>query len=277
MSNGSSGRRRRKNASAMKMVGSLIGTFRRAGGYTQRSVADRLLVDEETIASIERGRRALKEDLAAALDELLDTKGALSVAVANMPEVDLFPRWAEEFIDLEREALALSSYQNQALPGLLQTEAYAQAVFRNDVPALTENEIEQRVAARVGRQEILHRAVPPTVSFIISEAVLKDRPGGHDVYVEQLRCLREYADLPGVTQQVMPLGGEFHAGLSGPFVLVETADHQRVAYVEGQLHGRLIADPDEVSVLEHKYAMLRTQALNPEETKGLLDTLPGEQ
>lgn len=275
--NSGSGKGRRKNASAMKMVGALIGVFRRTAGYTQRELAERLRLDEQTLASIEQGRRSLRLEYAVFLDELLDTKGALAVAVENMPEVDLFPRWAEEFIDLEREALALSSYQNQALPGLLQTKRYARAVFRNDVPALSEDEIEQRVAARVERQEILHRKEPPTASFVISEAALKDRLGGGEVYIEQLRQLREWADLPGVTLQIMPLGREFHAGLSGPFVLVETSDHQRVAYVEGQLNGRLIADPDEVSVLERKYAMLRTQALNPQETKSLLDRLLGEQ
>lgn len=275
--NSGSGKSRRKNASATKMVGALISVFRRTAGYTQRELAERLRVDEQTLASIEQGRRSLRTEYAVFLDELLDTKGALSVAVENMPEVDLFPRWAEEYIDLEREALALSSYQNQALPGLLQTKGYARAVFRNDVPALSEDEIEQRVTARVERQEILHRKDPPTASFIISEATLKDRLGGDEVYFQQLRLLREWADLPGVTLQVMPLGRDFHAGLSGPFVLVETSDHQRVAYVEGQLNGRLIADPDEVSVLERKYAMLRTQALNPQETKSLLGRLLGEQ
>ena len=274
---GIDGNRRRKNASAMKMVGGLLGTFRKAAGHTQRSLAHEVLVDEETIASIEQGRRVLKQDLAHALDELLDTKGALAVAVAHMPEVDLFPRWAEEFIDLEREALALSSYENQALPGLLQTPAYARAVFLNDVPALTEDEIEQRVAARIDRQEVLQRKVPPTATFIISEVTLMDRLGGHEVYVEQVRRLREWAGTPGVTLQVMPVGREFHAGLSGPFVLIETPDHQRVAYVEGQRNGRMSADPDEVSLLERKYAMLRTQALNSQESMGLLDRILGER
>ena len=218
----------------------------------------------------------LKPDLAAQLDELLDTKGALSVALENMPEIDLFPRWAEEYIDLEREALALSWYDNQVLPGLLQTPAYARAVFLNDVPALTEDEIEQRVAARMERQEVLRRAEPPTVSFVVSEVTVMDRLGGDAVHAEQLRRLREWADLPAVTLQIMPVGRDFHAGLSGPFILVETPDHQRVGYAEGQLHGRMVAEPDEVSVLERKYAMLRSQALNPQESRDLLDRLLGD-
>jgi transcriptional regulator with XRE-family HTH domain len=270
-------RPRRKNASAMKMVGALLAVFRSAAGFTQRGLAERVVVDEETIASIEQGRRPLKGDLATVLDELLDTKGALSTALTHMPEVDLFPRWAEEYMDLEREALALSWYDNQVLPGLLQTEAYARAVFRNDVPVLTENEIGQRVAARVERQEILQRREPPTVSFVISEVALRDTLGGDEVHVEQLGRLREWAMLPGVTIQVMPLGRDFHAGLAGPFTVIETPDHQRIAYVEGQRRGWLIADLDEVSNLERKYAMLRTQALNAQEGRRLLSRLLGEQ
>jgi transcriptional regulator with XRE-family HTH domain len=268
---------RKKNASAMRMVGAQLAALRKAAGHTQRSLAERVVVDEETIASIEQGRRPLKEDLAQLLDELLEAKGVLSVAVNNLPELDLFPRWAEEYIDLEREAIAQSWYENQVLPGLLQTEAYARAVLRNDVPALTGKEIELRVAARIARQEVLHREDPPTVSFIFSEVTLLDRLGGRAVQVEQLQRLLEWTDVPGVTLQVMPVGREFHAGLAGPFILLETPDHQRLAYTEAPRGSRIIADPDEVSYLERRYAMLRTQALNPYETKSLLCHFLGER
>ncbi|MFF1730743.1 Scr1 family TA system antitoxin-like transcriptional regulator [Streptomyces sp. NPDC058247] len=270
-------RPRRKNASAMKMVGSLVAVFRSAAGFTQRALAERVVVDMETIASIEQGRRPLKGDLATVLDELLDTKGALATAVQNMPEVDLVPRWAEEFLDHEREALAISSYQNQVLPGQLQTEAYARAVFRSRVPALDADEIEQFVAARIERQEIVHRRVPPTMSFVFWEAVLHDRLGGRRVYAEQLRRLREWADLPGLTLQILPFGRTSHAALDGPFVLLETPEHQHLAYAETQRGSQLISNPDEVSILARRCAMLRSQALNPEDTKGLLDRLLGEQ
>ncbi|MFJ2774827.1 helix-turn-helix domain-containing protein [Streptomyces sp. NPDC087300] len=269
--------RRRKNASAMKMLGAQVAALRRAAGLTQRELSKRLLMDEETVASIEQGRRPLKEDIAASLDRILEAKGVLTAALENMPEVDLFPRWAEEYMDLEREAISLSSYQNQVLHGLLQTEAYAFAVLSNDVPALTDDEIALRVAARMERQEILHRKNPPRLCFVISEVTLMDRLGGDEVYYEQLRRLREWADLPGVTLQVMPVGRDFHAGLPGPFTLFETPDHQRLAYTEFPFGSQLLVDPDTVSSLEDMYAMLRSQALNPQETKGLLDRLLGDQ
>ncbi|MBT2392748.1 helix-turn-helix transcriptional regulator [Streptomyces sp. ISL-1] len=270
-------KRQRKNASAMKLVGALVGQFRETAGLTQRELADRVCVHEETIASVEQGRRPLKPDLARVLDRVLETKKALQTAVDNMPEIDLIPAWAEQYMDIERDAIAMSFFANQVLPGLLQTESYAGAVFRNRVPTFSEEEINALVAARLERQEILHRKVPPTASFILSEAILLARLGGDRVYRETLRHLRACADLPGFTFQVMPLNRQTHAALDGPFILLETPDHQHLAYTETQRGSQLISDPDEVSILAQKYAMLRTQALNPEETKGLLDRLLGEQ
>lgn len=270
-------RRHRKNASAMRLVGRQLARFREAAGLTQRELATEFNLAEETVASIEQGRRPLKPDLAQRFDDRLDTKGALSVAVEHMPEVDLIPAWAEEFLDLEQEAVALSSYENQVVPGLLQTPSYAKSVFGNEVPALSGEDIGQRVATRIERQEILRRTTPPTLSYVMSEATLIDRLGGDVVYIEQLHFLRACADSPHITIQVMPMGRTEHAGLSGPFVLIETPDHQHLAYMETQRGSQLVSDPEAVSILARKYAMLRSQALNPEETRGLLDRLLGEQ
>ncbi|MGS2588607.1 helix-turn-helix domain-containing protein [Streptomyces hebeiensis] len=260
----------------MKLVGQLVAVFRQAAGFTQAQLAERINVHEETISSIEQGRRPLKPDMAEVLDGLLETKKALATAVENMPEVDLIPAWAEEYIDLEGEAVALSWFENQVLPGLLQTKNYARAVFRSKVPVISKDEIETQVATRLQRQEILLRDVPPTISFVISEAILLDRLGGDEVYDEMLRHLRACADLPGISVQVMPLGRQSHAALSGPFILLETPDHQHLGYTETQRGSQIVSDPNEVSILAQKYAMLRMQALNAEESKALLDRLLGE-
>jgi transcriptional regulator with XRE-family HTH domain len=270
-------RRQRKNATALRMVGRQLARFREAAGLTQRELAAEFNLGEETVASIEQGRRPLKPDLAQRFDDRLDTKGALSVALDHLPEVDLIPAWAEEYMDLERDAIALSWYENQVLPGLLQTDRYARAVFRTDVPAPNEDEMEQLITRRLARQDILRRPVPPTISFVVSEAVLLDRLGGDAVRQEMLEHLLACTELPGITLQVMPLGRESHAGLSGPFILLETPDHQHLAYAEGQRGSQMISSPDEVSILARKYAMLRTQALNAEETRGLLKRLLGDR
>lgn len=81
---------------------------------------------------------------------------------------------------------------------------------------------------------------------------------------------------PGITIQIMPVGRQSHAALDGPFVLLETPDHRHLGYAETQRGSQLISDPDEVSILSQRYAMLRTQALNAEDTTGLLDRMLGD-
>jgi len=73
------------------------------------------------------------------------------------------------------------------------------------------------------------------------------------VYVDQLRHLRQLAEFPGFTLRVLPLGRTAHAALDGPFVLLETPEHQRLAHTENQRGSRLIADPDEVAILTQKW------------------------
>ncbi|MFJ9617093.1 helix-turn-helix domain-containing protein [Streptomyces noursei] len=268
---------RKKNVSTMRMLGIQLQTARKAAGYTQRSLGEAVLVDEETIASIEQGRRSLLIDLARSMDELLDTKGLLAAGVENMPEIDQFPLYAEQYMAHEREAIALSWYDNAVLPGLLQSREYARAVLSERVPAYDEDELETKTSARVDRQAILQRKCPPTMSFIVWEPVLHLSIGGRTVRRNQLRQLRECAELPGLSLQFLPMRTASHAGLDGPFTLLETPDHQHLAYTEGHRGSQWVAAPDEVSVLARKYAMLRSQALTPHESKGLLDRLLGEQ
>ncbi|WP_329336823.1 helix-turn-helix domain-containing protein [Streptomyces sp. NBC_00663] len=267
----------RRNASAMRMVGALLAVFRTAAGYTQSSLADAFALGEETIASIEQGRRRLKPDLAEQLDDFLGTKGALTAALKHLPEVDLVPQWAEEYLEREREAIAISWYENQVLPGLLQTDAYAEAVFRSRVPVYDEDEIARLVAGRVKRREILEGNEAPFTSFVVWEPAVRAPLGGKEVHAEQVRHLRACSELPSLMLQILPLNRTSHAGLAGPFVMLETPEHQRVAYTETQRGSQLIADQDEVAILNQKYAMLRSQALTPEDTRDLLDRLLGEQ
>ncbi|MER5729594.1 DUF5753 domain-containing protein [Streptomyces sp. NPDC002138] len=116
-----------------------------------------------------------------------------------------------------------------------------------------------------------------SLSFVVWEAALIDRIGGDDVHREQLRHLRACADRPGLSLQVLPLGGTVHAGLSGPFILLETPEFEHFAYSESQRGSFLMSNPIEVSNLTQRYAMLRSQALNCADTKDLLERLLGER
>lgn len=265
-----------KKYSSWHVIGAQLSQFRKAARITQPVLAERLCVHEDTIGSIEQGRRPLKPDLAAQLDELLDTKGVLAVAVANVPERERFPAFAQDFVEHEQEAVTLLSYENHVVPGLLQTEEYARAVFSCLYPPIGEEEVEEWTSARVDRQRIFGRKPwPPMMNFLLEEVVLHRPIGGRDVSREQLSHLRRCAELPFMGLQIMPTEKERHAALDGPMVLLETPDHDHLAYIEGQRISFLVDDPDEVSAYQQKYGMLRSQALSPEESVRLLDGLAG--
>ncbi|MEU9124623.1 helix-turn-helix transcriptional regulator [Streptomyces sp. NPDC048506] len=264
-----------KRITSWHVIGAQLSHFRRAARLTQPALAEAVGLHEDTIGSIEQGRRPLKIDLAETLDELLDTKGALAVAVKNVPEREKLPAFVQNYLEYEEEALTLLWYETQVVPGLLQTEAYVRAVFGCLYPPVDGDELEQWVKARLDRQKALTRKPPPMMSFILEESILHRPIGGAEVLRNQIRHLRQCAELPFLGLQIVPTNRGNHAGLAGPMILLETPEHDDLAYVEGQLTSFLHDDPDQVSVLQQKYGMLRSQALTPEETMSLLDDLLG--
>jgi hypothetical protein len=84
------------------------------------------------------------------------------------------------------------------------------------------------------------------------------------------------SELRNVEIQVMPLVQESHAGLQGPLQLLETPENKWFAYVEGQESGQLITQPKVVSVLQSRYARMRSQALTPEDSRSLLQRMRGD-
>ncbi|MFE7774695.1 helix-turn-helix domain-containing protein [Streptomyces sp. NPDC057445] len=267
--------KRNKRVTSWHVIGAQLAGFRKEARMTQAALATRFCVGEDTIASIEQGRRPLKLDLAIALDELLDTKRALQIAVEKVPERERFPAFAQDFVEHEQEAVTLLSYQTQAVPGLLQTEDYARAVFSCLYPPLDEEQLEEWVQARLDRQKVFARRPRPMVNFLLEESILHRPIGGPEVLRSQNQQLRRCAELPFLGLQIMPTDRVTHAGLDGPMVLLETPDHHQLAYIEGQLISFLHDDPDKVSELQQKYGMLRSQALSPDESKRLLDNLLG--
>lgn len=256
----------------------MIGQFRRANGMTQERLAREVNISPDKLASIEQGRRPLGLKLAKDMDALLRTSGTLEVAVGEVPQAERYPLFAQDFMEEEPQALSLMSYENALVPGLLQTEEYMRAVFNEQFPPLSPDEVEERTAARLARQTVSDRKpTPPIMSYVIEKALLERPIGGRAAMRRQIQRLRQAADLPFVTVQIMPTESEQHAALEGPMVLLETPAHEHVAYFEAHGYSVLVDDPDEVSILQQKYGMLRSQALTPEESKRLLDDLLGEQ
>ncbi|MBQ0983015.1 helix-turn-helix domain-containing protein [Streptomyces sp. F63] len=142
---------------------------------------------------------------------------------------DLLPAGVLDLAELEYYAAAFRSVQLTHMPGLLQHPDYAQAVFREAVPPHTPEDLDRRVAFRVGRSRVLDRAEPPECVFIVHEAALRMQFGGRNVTRTQLSHLLEQSEREHVTVRVVPFaaGGFPSVGSStlyvyGPVALLDT-------------------------------------------------------
>lgn len=229
-----------------------------------------------TIASFEQGRRIPPPKFIDKADEVLGAGGLLSASKEEVARAQ-YPAFFRDAAKLEAEAVELHVYDTQLVNGLLQTEDYARAVFAMWQPLLDEEIIEQRVAARLARQEIFTRRPAPHLSFVIEEAVLLRPLGGEAVWRGQMEHLMLIAEKRNVVIQVMPLSRQEHAGLAGAFTLMEVKDGRRIAYTEVQGHGRVHTERPKVRELERTYGILRAQALTPTESLALIAKLLGER
>ena len=178
---------------------------------------------------------------------------------------------------LEADALSRFSYDPLLVPGLLQTEAYAQALLEAHFPPLDEEVIEQRVAARMARQALLTRKNPPVVFvFIVEEAAFRRVAGSRAVMRAQLEAVLSCSRMRNVELQVTPTTRGAHSGLNGPMVLLESKDRRRHVYVDAQGVVSVRSDENEVSEFWLRYGMLRTQALSTKESSRLVERMAGE-
>ena len=102
----------------------------------------------------------------------------------------------QQFIGLEHEASSIAIWHVEAVPGLLQTEAYARHVISSysQVEPTAPGMIERLVRVRMRRQEALTRDPELQLSVVLDESVLKRRIGAAPVMHEQLQRLAACAN-----------------------------------------------------------------------------------
>ncbi|MBI0384762.1 hypothetical protein JBE27_53030, partial [Streptomyces albiflaviniger] len=134
---------------------------------------------------------------------------------------------------------------------------------------------EQLVQGRLDRKAIFDRKPRALIHVILEEAALRRQIGGPEVMSRQYEHLVECAARPGVSIQVMPMNQAEHAGLRGPFTVIETPEDTSLVYTESHGESILVSKPDKVAALTRRYAMIRTQALGPKESVSFIEQLMG--
>ncbi|WP_371503436.1 helix-turn-helix domain-containing protein [Kitasatospora sp. NBC_00374] len=245
------------------LFGARVRRLRLAAGLTQAELGERTFTHSTRINQIERttGHRPTL-DLARALDTALGADGLFTDLWQHVNR-ESFPDWSRAFMDREARATEIRTYMAQTVHGLLQTGAYARAILSIGKSLKTEEQLAERLNARMSRQDRLRGPGAPELWVVLDEAVLMRPVGGGEVMREQLAHLLDVARSPLVTLQVLPFDQGEHRAMGGSLTVLVLPDGAEVAYTEGADYGRLIEDPAEVEPYSVTYDRLRAHALPP--------------
>jgi transcriptional regulator with XRE-family HTH domain len=175
------------------------------------------------------------------------------------------------YLSFESSGAAIRSFQALVVPGLLQTEEYAHALWA-DSYGIPPAAAEKLWRARQRRQELHERETPPKMFFVIDEAAIRRPVGGTRVMRRQLVALQGFAGEPHVTLQILPFAVGAHPGLTARFVLVEFVDpnDDDVLYLE-EPDAITRDDPKETGRYLERFFQLQEIAEPPERSVELLE------
>ncbi|NEC68022.1 helix-turn-helix transcriptional regulator [Streptomyces sp. SID9727] len=248
------------------MFGALLRHYRELADLSQEALGGKIGFSKSQVAMVERGHRPPKGNFVPKADSATGANGAM-IAAALKLKFSSVATWFEPFADEEARAVARYEYECHVVPGLLQTEAHARAVFSQACPPLDDEAIERLVAGRMARQALLARRPLPDISFVLEPSALLRPIGGRDAHRAQLQHILDISQLRHVQLQVMSPERETHSGLSGSFVLLETDDRRRLAYLEVQDRNFLVTEQPHLGDLFAKYGRLRSEAHGLEESR----------
>ncbi|WP_030858529.1 helix-turn-helix domain-containing protein [Streptomyces sp. NRRL F-2747] len=260
------------SSSPRALLGAELRVARERAGFSQAELGEPLFVSGSFIGQLEAGTRRMHIEFARQIDDILGTDGFFARncgAAAKSKYPDHFAAAAEA----EALAKAIREYAPLIIPGLLQTEAYARAVFRAYQPTAAQEAIDELVANRLARAALLSDPTTPLLWVVLDEGVLRRSVGGAAVMAEALRHLTSLAYAHRIVVQVLPFSAGAHASTGGSIKLMAFDDAPPMAYVEGSGTGLLFDDPATVTRHALSYDLLTADALPRRESLALIESV----
>ncbi|WP_405715344.1 MULTISPECIES: Scr1 family TA system antitoxin-like transcriptional regulator [unclassified Streptomyces] len=260
------------SSSPRALLGAELRHRREGAGLSQDELGQPLFVSGSFIGQLESGTRRMQLDQAQKMDEILKADGFFVRNCAALKK-SKYPNHFAEAAEAELLAKTIKQYAPQLIPGLLQTEAYARAVFWAYQPTATEDVIEELLSARLERAQLLSDPTTPFVRVVLDEAVLRRRVGGTAVMSEALRHVAKLARERRIIVQVLPDSAGAHAAMSGLVKLMSFSAAPTLAYFEVLGSGRLEDYPATVARCVLSYDLAAASALSPEASLALIESM----
>ncbi|GAA2623144.1 helix-turn-helix transcriptional regulator [Streptomyces axinellae] len=241
---------------------------RLAAGLTQQELAEMVVCSHTLISHIEAGRRLPQPDDARRLDQALGTDGWFERWLLDLER--RYISYFAEVAELEKSAAEIRLFASMLVPGLLQTEDYARAVYRAYKTNFTLEEVDQLVVNRLDRARILSNPTSPVVWALLDEAVIRRPVGGGPAMAKQLLHVADTAESGRIRLHVLPFCSGAHALMEGVLTLMKFEDSTPVAYTESIVTGNLMDDPALVAEARAAYDLALSDALSHHESLALI-------
>ncbi|MEV0537062.1 helix-turn-helix transcriptional regulator [Kitasatospora sp. NPDC050463] len=126
---------------------------------------------------------------------------------------DVLASWVERLMALESAAIKLVTYEAKIVPGLVQTQDYARAIFSRELPSGQAHRLDRYLCLRGERQERFLVA-PPRSVFFLEHSTLYRKVGSPRVMVDQLQRLIDLTSTRGFGVRIITLDHFFASSVS---------------------------------------------------------------
>ncbi|MCX5420662.1 helix-turn-helix transcriptional regulator [Streptomyces sp. NBC_00078] len=257
---------------AWEFFGAELRRHREEAGLSQAELGARVFVSGAYIGQFEQAIRKPQLDIATRIDGILQTDGIFERLCLKLINDKRYADYFAQVVELERLATRICEFAPTVLPGLLQTALYAEAVTIAANPFVTDEYVDETVAARLERQHILKDATRPEYWVIVHENVLRTPVGSSEAMGEQLEHIAGLIRERKVWVTVIPYTAGAYASMAGDLRLMEFEAAPPAAYTETSFSGTLIDDPAVVKRAQRAYDLLRGAALSPKASLALIES-----
>ncbi|MET7327166.1 helix-turn-helix transcriptional regulator [Nonomuraea sp. NPDC005650] len=272
------------------LLGAQLRRLRESAGISREDAGYHIRSSHSKISRMEGGRTSFK--LRDVSDLLImygvageaEREALLALArQANEPSWwhdyrDVLPDWFEAYLGLEQDASVIRMHEVQFVPGLLQTEDYARAIFAIGNESDSDEQIERRVEVRMRRQRVLEPPEPRKLWVVLDEAVLRHRVGSREIMRGQLEHLARMAARPNITVQVLPFSCGWAMGGVGPVTIMRFAQSELhdVVYLEQLTNAQYLTKETDVLPYQRLMDELGVHASPASATPAMLRRLIAE-
>jgi transcriptional regulator with XRE-family HTH domain len=265
------------------MLGARLRRLREAAEISRAEAGFAIRSSESKISRLELGRVSFKpRDVTDLLSMYGVTDPEKREAFLDMAKrsnepgwwhryTDLVADWFQDYLGLEESASRIQTWEQQFVPGLLQTEDYAKAIISHGWSPMAAQSVQRQVALRMRRQALLGRPDPPKLWAVIDESVLHRPVGGTRVMLDEVEHLIELTKRPNITLQVVPYQFSGYAA-EGSFTSLRFAEPELpdVVYIE-HLSGALYLDKrSDTELYGRVFDRLTVDAYTPDHTRQFL-------